>query len=225
MTPAPDFSRKQALAGALIRLVPARQEHAALLHPLLADAEVSRLTGTVHSSTAPAGPGPTHSASEGGGSPADSGGQVPWSVDELAKIYARWSRAEDRIVWVIEEVATGRIVGESVLNDLDADNLSCGFRIWISGARDRGLGSEAVELTLQHAFEDQGLHRVSLEVYAFNPRARHVYEKAGFRLEGTLREALLFDGEWVDAHVMAILDDQWRSRRGGVPTDPPPAGP
>lgn len=203
VTPAPDFSRKQALASELIRLVPAQREHAAVLHPLLADAEVSRLTGTVHSSTVP----------------------VPWSVDELAEIYARWSRAEDRIVWVIEEVATGRIVGESVLNDLDEDNLSCGFRIWISGARDRGLGSEAVELTLRHAFEDQGLHRVSLEVYAFNPRARHVYEKAGFRLEGTLREALLFDGGWVDAHVMGILAEQWRSRQGGFPTDPPPAGP
>ncbi|GAA1127092.1 GNAT family protein [Citricoccus alkalitolerans] len=220
MTPAPDFSRKQALAGDLIQLVPARREHAAVLHPLLADAEVSRLTGTMHSSTVP-----PHPTSEGDGAPADSEGQVPWSVDELAEIYARWSRAKDRIVWVIEETATGRIVGESVLNDLDEDNLSCGFRIWISGARDRGLGSEAVELTLRHAFEDQGLHRVSLEVYAFNPRARHVYEKAGFRLEGTLREALLFDGEWVDAHVMGILDEQWRSRQGGVPTDPLPAGP
>ncbi|MFB9072678.1 GNAT family N-acetyltransferase [Citricoccus parietis] len=185
---------------------------------------MSRLTGTVHSSTVPAHPG-----SEGGGAPADSGGQVPWSVDELAEIYARWSKAEDRIVWVIEEADTGRIVGESVLNDLDEDNLSCGFRIWISGGRDRGLGSEAVELTLRHAFEDQGLHRVSLEVYAFNPRARHVYEKSGFSLEGTLREALLFDGTWVDAHVMGILAEEWRSRTrarpGGIPTDPPPAGP
>ncbi|MEW1982027.1 GNAT family protein [Citricoccus sp. NPDC079358] len=225
MTPAPDFSRKQAQAGELVRLIPARREHAAVLHPLLADAEVSRLTGTMHSSTGPAHPGSAHPGPEGGGALADPGGQVPWSVDELAEIYARWSRAEDRIVWVIEEVATGRIVGESVLNDLDEDNLSCGFRIWISGARDRGLGSEAVELILRHAFEDQGLHRVSLEGYAFNPRARHVYEKAGFRLEGTLREALLFDGGWVDAHVMGILAEQWRSRQGGVPTDPPPAGP
>ncbi|VXC00341.1 GNAT family N-acetyltransferase [Citricoccus sp. K5] len=224
MTPAPDFSRKQAQAGQLVRLVPAGREHATVLHPLLADAEVSRLTGTVHSST-----GPAHPGSEGDGPAADPGSQVPWSVDELAEIYERWSRAEDRIVWVIEEIATGRVVGESVLNDLDGGNLSCGFRIWISGSRDRGLGSEAVDMTLRHAFEDQGLHRVSLEVYAFNPRARHVYEKAGFSLEGTLREALLFDGTWVDAHVMGILAEEWRSRTrdrpGGIPTDPPPAGP
>ena len=50
-----------------------------------------------------------------------------------------------------------------------------------------------------------GLHRISLEVYAFNPRARHVYETVGFVHEGTGRDALLFDGEWIDVHFMAIL--------------------
>ena len=51
-----------------------------------------------------------------------------------------------------------------------------------------------------------GPHRISLEVYAFNPRARHVYEKAGFVTEGVLREALRYEDEWIDAAVMSILD-------------------
>lgn len=46
---------------------------------------------------------------------------------------------------------------------------------------------------------------MALEVYAFNPRARRVYERAGFVYEGTKREALLWDGEWTDAIVMSIL--------------------
>lgn len=192
----PDFGRKPTLAGTLVRLVPARREHAAVLHHLLEDPEVGRLTGTVHSTD------PGHDAG-----PA-------WSAAQLAEVYGRWSVAEDRIVWAIEETATGRVVGEAVLNDLDEDNRACGFRLWISGARDRGLGTETVALALRHAFADQGLHRVSLEVYAFNPRARHVYERAGFVHEGTLREALLFDGAWVDAHVMGILADEWRERQG-----------
>ena len=45
-------------------------------------------------------------------------------------------------------------------------------------------------------------------------RARHVYERAGFVHEGTLRDALLIDGTWVDAHVMGILADEWRERHG-----------
>lgn len=157
------------------------------MYPLLADPEVSRLTGSVHSS-APGG----HEL-------------LPWTRREIDETYARWAVADDRIVWAVLDNASGAVVGESVLNDLDAANLACGFRIWISGGRGRGLGTEATRLTVAHAFDDQGLHRVSLEVYDFNPRARHVYEKVGFRLEGTLRDALRFDDEWVDAHVMAML--------------------
>jgi RimJ/RimL family protein N-acetyltransferase len=50
-----------------------------------------------------------------------------------------------------------------------------------------------------------GLHRLSLEVYDFNPRARRVYEKCGFRTEGVLRDALRWDGEWINATVMSIV--------------------
>ena len=50
-----------------------------------------------------------------------------------------------------------------------------------------------------------GLHRITLEVYTFNPPARHVYEKVGFVHEGTGREALRFDDGWIDIHRMSIL--------------------
>ena len=105
----------------------------------------------------------------------------------------------------IGQPATGEYAGEVVLNDLDPANRSCGFRIGLRPAfQGRGLGSEATRLIVDHAFA-VGIHRIELEVYAFNPRARHVYERAGFTLEGTTRDALLWDGEWVDAHVMSML--------------------
>lgn len=47
-------------------------------------------------------------------------------------------------------------------------------------------------------------------MYSFNPRARHAYEKIGFIREGVKREALLFDGEWIDAEVMSLLSGDWR---------------
>jgi RimJ/RimL family protein N-acetyltransferase len=69
----------------------------------------------------------------------------------------------------------------------------------------RGYGTEATRLILDHAFDVVGLNRVELEVYDFNPRARHVYEKVGFIHEGTKRKALYWDGRWVDTHLMAML--------------------
>ncbi|WP_022925366.1 GNAT family N-acetyltransferase [Serinicoccus marinus] len=65
-----------------------------------------------------------------------------------------------------------------------------------------------------------GLHRVGLEVYAFNPRTRRVYEKVGFVLEGTQREALRYADGWVDCHVMGLLASDWAARPDRGPTSP-----
>jgi RimJ/RimL family protein N-acetyltransferase len=103
-----------------------------------------------------------------------------------------------------------------VLNDLVPENKSCNFRILLVGDRNRGrgLGTEATRLILAHAFDTVGLHRVELSVYAFNPRARRVYDKVGFVYEGTMRDALRWDGEWIDADTMSILDHEWSVHRG-----------
>lgn len=123
----------------------------------------------------------------------------------------------DRIDLSIVERATGRWVGEVVLNELDTDNRACGLRILVARACDygRGFGTEATRLAVDYAFGQAGVHRIELEVYAFNPRARHVYEKVGFVLEGTKRDALRWDGAWVDAHLMAMRATDWRI--GSVP--------
>ncbi len=93
------------------------------------------------------------------------------------------------------------------LTNLDLDNRSMAFRIAMNGPEffDKGYGTEAVKLTLDYAFDVVGLHRVSLEVYDFNPRAQRVYEKCGFVREGLQRQALWWDGEPHDVIAMAVL--------------------
>lgn len=189
-----DFTIKPVLESALVTLRPVGRADAANLAALMTDPEVARLTGSVHGD-------------------AGDGGRT-WELAELEKIYDEWSVAPDRLVWVVVDNNTELIVGEAVLSNLDTANRSCGYRIWISGARDRGLGTETTRLIMRYAFEDQGLNRVDLEVYDFNPRARHVYEKVGFVVEGTLRQALRFNREWVDAHIMSILASEWAVHRG-----------
>ena len=114
------------------------------------------------------------------------------------------------------ERPTSDYAGEIVLNELDRPNHSCCLRIALRrGYRDRGLGSEAVRLVLAHAFGTVGLHRIELDVYAFNPRAQAVYERAGFVREGVRRDALYWDGEYTDAITMAILAPDWRAAGNG----------
>jgi RimJ/RimL family protein N-acetyltransferase len=137
-----------------------------------------------------------------------------FTLENLEKWYATRASHDDRIDLSIIERATGDWAGEVVLNELNAANESCGFRILLQGPRfyGRGLGTEATRLIIDYAFGVAGLHRIGLEVYDFNPRARHVYEKVGFVHEGTMREALRWDGEWIDCHVMGMLISDWERR-------------
>ncbi|WP_149084076.1 MULTISPECIES: GNAT family N-acetyltransferase [Microbacterium] len=116
---------------------------------------------------------------------------------------------DDRADWAILRRDDGIHIGEVVLSDLDEDNASAGFRIALAAPRwfGAGYGTEATRAVLRHAFDTVGLHRVELEVYAFNPRAQRAYEKAGFTVEGRRRHALRWDGQWIDAIVMGVLAD------------------
>ena len=132
------------------------------------------------------------------------GTQRTFTEDQVRAWLATVRRADDRADWAI--LHDSAFIGEVVLNDLDEDNRSVNFRIVLaSHAYGKGFGTEATRLAVRYAFDDAGLHRVHLEVFVHNPRARRVYEKCGFRVEGKHRDALWWGGEWHDTFSMAIL--------------------
>ncbi|CEA09369.1 Acetyltransferase (GNAT) family protein [Arthrobacter saudimassiliensis] len=135
------------------------------------------------------------------------GTHTVFTQEQIRAWLAGLAAATDRADWAIINREDESYLGEVVLNDLDPDNASAGLRIALAGphAYGRGYGTEAVGAVLDHAFTDVGLHRVGLEVFAFNPRAQRCYEKCGFRVEGRRREVLRWDGAWVDAIDMGIL--------------------
>jgi RimJ/RimL family protein N-acetyltransferase len=79
---------------------------------------------------------------------------------------------------------------------------------------DKGYGSEAVRLILQHGFETLNLQRISLRVLASNPRAIHTYEKAGFVHEGNMRRAEYKGGKYIDVLFMGVLRQEWAELNG-----------
>ena len=73
----------------------------------------------------------------------------------------------------------------------------------------KGYGTEAMRLILAYAFLELNLHRVSLDVFEYNPRAIRAYEKAGFTHEGRERGRLLREGRRWDLLFMGILREDW----------------
>ncbi|WP_042386828.1 GNAT family N-acetyltransferase [Streptacidiphilus melanogenes] len=197
-----DFRHKPTLTGELVVLRPFRvEEDVEVIRDFLTDPEVLRYTD---------GSAQTERS-------AWDENQERWMLDW----YTTRNAQPDRLDLAVVDRATGRCVGEAVLNEWQPGNQSCNFRILLGTAgRDRGLGSEATRLIVGYGFERLGLHRVSLTVYGHNPRGRRAYEKVGFVHEGTRREVLRLGDAWIDDHDMAILAHEWEQHRGRPGTVP-----
>ena len=73
----------------------------------------------------------------------------------------------------------------------------------------KGYGTDAVRVILRYAFTELNLRRVTLYVFAYNERAIRSYEKAGFKVEGRLRQYIARDGQRYDMIFMGILREEW----------------
>ncbi|MEU2713485.1 GNAT family protein [Streptomyces sp. NPDC007205] len=130
--------------------------------------------------------------------------------ERLQSWYGSRATAPDRLDLAVTDPETGEVLGEVVLYDYDPAARNCTFRTLIGPrGRGRGIGTEATRLIVGYGFEQLGLHRVQLDVYGHNARARRVYEKAGFVVEGVRREVQQRDGAWADEVIMSILDREW----------------
>lgn len=86
--------------------------------------------------------------------------------------------------FAIVETATDRLIGNCSLTDFTFDGTEAVLRILIGphSCWGKGLGTAAVRLLMQLAFERLGLSVVRLSVFTDNPRAVRSYEKIGFRV-------------------------------------------
>ena len=106
--------------------------------------------------------------------------------------------------------ADERHLGSIYLRDIDWMHQKAEFGIFLWSVEDagHGIGTEAARLLLRYAFDSLHLHRVYLRVFADNARAIAAYQKAGFQMEGRLRESVCIDGQYRDLLLMAAVTER-----------------
>ncbi|WP_283809253.1 GNAT family N-acetyltransferase [Nitrobacter winogradskyi] len=104
-------------------------------------------------------------------------------------------------------------MGEARLDRVDMHDRRASFAIGIfwPDLLGEGLGSKATRLVLGFAFDQLKLHRVSLRVIAYNERPIRCYQKCGFKIEGSEREAWFVNGRWHDDIIMGLLESEYTS--------------
>ena len=118
-------------------------------------------------------------------------------------------------VFLIRTLEDDRLIGDIGLDSVRNGHGDTFVGIGI-GEREywgKGYGSDAMRVILRYAFTEQNLHRVSLNVFEYNPRAIRSYEKVGFKHEGRSRGVLHRAGRRWDLIFMGILRADWEAQQ------------
>lgn len=127
---------------------------------------------------------------------------------EALAIPAKWPGAH----FAIETLEDARFIGTCSLEVVSAESrrAELGIAIGDKGFWDRGYGTDTVRTLCRFGFEEMNLHRIELEAFEENARARHVYERLGFRVEGVRRDGWYQAGHYQDMIVMGLLEGELR---------------
>ncbi len=143
--------------------------------------------------------------------------RAPLTREQLLE-YAASAQADPppRRIYKAVHTPTAEVFGHIELYNFDERNQSATLGKVLVGqpqGRGAGLGTQMVNAALEIAFVDLGLHRVDLRVFDFNTPAVRCYQKAGFQIEGHLRDFRKVGEEYWSSYLMAVLAPDWFQAR------------
>lgn len=139
------------------------------------------------------------------------GALMQFTEQDETEWYERQSKSTADYQFAIYTCDDDNVIGTTALQSIHWRNRMAMFGIAIGDKNywGKGYGREATRLMLRFGFIELNLHRIWLQVFAFNTRAIRAYEQVGFVHEVRLRESIYRDGRYHDIYQMSILRDEW----------------
>lgn len=118
----------------------------------------------------------------------------------------------DRLVFVIIDNLTGKIIGSTSIYDLSHEHARCEVgSTWITPTYWRtAINTNCKYLLFQYIFEEMHLERVQLKTDNLNTRSQNAIERIGAKFEGRLRNHMRRkDGTMRDTMMYSITKKEW----------------
>jgi RimJ/RimL family protein N-acetyltransferase len=136
---------------------------------------------------------------------------IPTTLDQQYEKIKKMINDPSNIVLIICTKEKSEAIGETAFVRIDWISRAAVFYIGIADKENwsKGYGSETTQLMINYAFDTLNLNRIQLHVAVENISAVKVYEKCGFKIEGTLRDAMYHEGRYSDFYVMGLLKKEF----------------
>ena len=136
---------------------------------------------------------------------------LPTNIEHHRKLLEQRLQDQSNIWFTITAIESDKPIGATALVRMDWVGRMATFYIAIAESKNwsKGYGKEATRLIVDYSFETLNFNRIQLHVSTENERAVKTYQKVGFQIEGTLRQAMFFANRYHDFYIMSMLKEDW----------------
>lgn len=176
----------------MVKLAPLQQEHVAHFYNWLQDPEVIEYSLTAF--------------------------QVMKTRQQIDHWFAATLQQQNSLNLGIYLEETNALIGYAGLSGISTTNHSGEYFIFIGEKAfwGRGVGTAVTRQIVDIGFASHQLNRIMLTVSESNTGGLKAYAKAGFVVEGRLRQACYRQGLFHDKVVMSVLKAEWRPQGAAV---------
>jgi len=120
--------------------------------------------------------------------------------------------ADEDSCYLVAENDEHEVIGYAILLGVSSTDKSIELKRVVISAPGQGHGKQFLHFIANRVFNEYHAHRLYLDVYETNPRAKHVYASFGFSADGVLREAACREGHFHSLILMSIIDREYHAR-------------
>jgi RimJ/RimL family protein N-acetyltransferase len=133
------------------------------------------------------------------------------AAHEAMRTQISLNRPGDTLALAVERLSDGKLVGQVLVRWHDATAAQAELTFAFNPIfRRQNYPVEALKAAIELGFSGYHFHRIFVRCDARNQSSAHLLEGLGMRLEAHYREHALFEGEWDEELLFAILDREWR---------------
>ncbi|MBN1920218.1 MAG: GNAT family N-acetyltransferase [Anaerolineae bacterium] len=146
------------------------------------------------------------------------GVNIPVSRTAQLRWFERLDQATDKIVFAVCFRDNNEHIGNVSLDSIDYRHRNARFSIFLTDPtiRRQGIGTRAMRLLIQYAFEFLNLNRLYCKTTSDNHAIIAFYRNLGFCIEGRLREHEYIQGHYVDKIILGLILHDWACEDNSV---------
>ena len=141
-------------------------------------------------------------------------GRFPATIEGLREYIDFYNKSKDGMLLGIFSKKSSKHIGNITLHQISWRDRHAEIGILIGDKKLRGKGyaTEAIMLVSEHAFNKLNLHRICTGMVKGNEASKRAFEKAGFKVEGMLREHFYLNGKYLDCYRMGLLKSEFKGK-------------